>query len=76
MIFSLESICHFRLSDLYAWLVRIPIIIGAAVLMQSILALQYVRNPLRSFPVFGIVVALLAILGDIVLVLSVLTPGL
>ena len=65
---------HFALDYFFRWLIRLPIIIGTTAVLQALLALQYAEKPLRAFPVFGVVVALLAILGDIIFVLSAFTP--
>ena len=75
LLLSFDSMYHPSLNHFYGWLLRLCIIIGATVLLQSILALQYVQDPLRPFPVLGVVAALLAILGDAVFILSVVTPG-
>ena len=65
---------YFSLRSLYDWLLRLPLILGTVVLLQSALALQYARDALRAFPVLGIALGLIAILGDIVFVLVMVTP--
>ena len=74
LLFSFDSFPHFSLDLLYGWLLKLPTVIGSTFLLQCLLAWQYADGPLRSLPIVGIVFGLLAILGDIVFLLCVITP--
>ncbi|HXV76529.1 MAG TPA: hypothetical protein VD788_09435 [Candidatus Polarisedimenticolaceae bacterium] len=73
LVLSFESMHHFSLDPLYAWLLKLPTIIGTTLFLQCLLAWQYADSPMRSLPIVGVAFGLLAILGDVVFVLCMVT---
>ncbi len=65
---------HSWMAGFIDWCLRVPIIIGTTAVLQMVLAWEYMKRPLRALPLFGVVVGLLAILGDLVFVLWAITP--
>ena len=74
MLLSFDSMHHFSLNLFYGWPVQLPMIIGATLLLRCLLAWQDADGPLRSLPIIGVAFGGLAILGDVVFLLRVVTP--
>ncbi len=64
----------FSMARWFGWLLKEPAIIGTTCALQMILAWEYTETPLRSLPLFGSILGLVAILGDLIFVLWAITP--
>ena len=74
LLFTLDNFFHHSLESVFRWLLNVPVIIGATLLLQCLLSWQYARGPSRSLPIVGVVFGLLSILSDVVFLLCLITP--
>jgi hypothetical protein len=73
-IFNLEA-SHPQPRYLWSWLAKRGVIIGTTLVLQIILALQYVERPRHRYPTISPIAGLLAIFADVVFVMgAIATP--